>query len=94
MDRHQKGWAVSRLIGSGQLAEDDHRFASTPPAGALWARLTAAAVALSGAELNGSVLVEMRSIESDPAADLSQWKLSADDDLPAVRSGVSGLPVE
>jgi hypothetical protein len=94
MDRHQFGWAVSRLIASALLAEYDHRFAPSPPAIALWARVTAVGTVLSGAELTRSLLAEMRSIDPDPAADLSRWKLSADDYLTAVRSGVRGLPVE
>jgi hypothetical protein len=94
MDRHQFGWAVSRLIGSGLLAEYDHRFAPSPPAIALWARMKAVGTVLSGAELTRSLLEEMRSIKPGPAVDLSGWNLSADDHLTAVRSGVSGLLVQ
>jgi hypothetical protein len=94
MDRHQFGWAVSRLIGSGLLAEYDHRFAPSPPAIALWARVKAVGTVLSGAELTRSLLEEMRSIESHPGVDLSGWKLSDDDYLSAVRSALSGLLVE
>jgi hypothetical protein len=93
MDRHQFGWAVSRLTGSGLLAEYDHRFAPSPPAIAMWARARAVGTVLSGAELTRSLLAEMRSIDPDPDVDLCRWTLSVDDYLTAVRS-VSGLPVE
>jgi hypothetical protein len=90
MDRHQIGWAVSRLIGSGLLAEYDLRLAPSPPAIALWARVTTVGTALSGAEVTTSLLAAMQSVEPDPAADMSRWKLSADDYLTAVRICVVG----
>ncbi len=93
MDRHQFGWAVSRLIGSGLLAEYDHRFAPSPAAIAVWARVRAVGTVLSGAELTRSLLAEMRSIDPDPGVDLCRWTLSVDDYLTAVRR-VRGLPAE
>lgn len=56
--------------------------------------MKAVGTALSGAELNRSLLAEMQSIDPDPAADLSRWTLSADDYLTAVRSCAGGLLVE
>jgi hypothetical protein len=60
----------------------------------LWTRVMAVETVPSGAELTRSLLAEMRSMEPDPTADLCGWKLSADDYLTAVRSGIGGLSVE
>jgi hypothetical protein len=89
MDRHQVGWAVSRLIASKLVAENGLRFAPSVGAGRLWRAATGDRPPRSGRGLTRRLFQEMPSWEPGPRGDLSSWTVSEPDYLAAIRNCVA-----
>lgn len=85
INRHEFGYAASRLIETGILVETNRLFTPNVMASQMWSAATSSHPELVGAGFTRSLLRVIQTSEIAPRGDIRSWRISEPEYLGAIR---------